>query len=122
MNTRTAVAITAVSALAVGIAGTLAFTALTAPPAYVAPTPTVAMCATEDDTACFWAADKQGNGQGESFYVDANGNAYYLRDDADVTAYGTAVKALRDAGERGDDLLPYLIELAEVDNSIRFAG
>lgn len=122
MNTRTAVATTAASALTLGIAGTLAFTALTAPPAYVAPTPTVAACATEDDTACYWDASTQGNGQGESFYVDANGNAYYIRDDADVTAYGEAVKALRDAGERGDDLLPYLIELAEVDNSIRFAG
>lgn len=38
----------------------------------------------------------------------------------DVTAYGDAVKALRDASGKGEDLLPHLIHLAEVDNSIRF--
>lgn len=40
--------------------------------------------------------------------------------DPAVTAYGDAVKALRDAGEAGNDLTPHLIHLAEVDNSIRF--
>jgi hypothetical protein len=38
----------------------------------------------------------------------------------DVDAYGQAVKALRDASGAGEDLLPHLIHLAEVDNSIRF--
>lgn len=38
----------------------------------------------------------------------------------DVTAYGDAVKDLRDASGKGEDLLPHLIHLAEVDNSIRF--
>ena len=38
----------------------------------------------------------------------------------EVDAYGEAVKALRDASGAGDDLLPHLIHLAEVDNSIRF--
>ena len=38
----------------------------------------------------------------------------------DVDAYGAAVKALRDASGEGADLLPHLIRLAEVDNSIRF--
>lgn len=45
-----------------------------------------------------------------------------VEDTASVDAYGEAVKELRAAGERGDDLLPYLIELAEVDNNIRFGG
>ena len=39
----------------------------------------------------------------------------------DVDAYGDAVKALRDASGQGEDLLPHLIHLAEVDNSIRLA-
>lgn len=38
----------------------------------------------------------------------------------DVDAYGAAVKALRDASGAGEDLLPHLIHLSEVDNSIRF--
>ncbi len=37
----------------------------------------------------------------------------------DVTAYGEAVKALRDASGAGADLLPHLIHLAEVDNAVR---
>lgn len=44
-------------------------------PAVEATTP---QCATEDDTNCFWAGDSQGNGFGESFYVDAEGRVYYL--------------------------------------------
>lgn len=44
-------------------------------------------------------------------------------DDAEhLVAYGEAVKALRAAGSRGDDLLPHLIRLAEVDNAARLSG
>lgn len=35
-------------------------------------------CATEYDTNCFWDADKQGNGIGNSFYTGAEGKTYYL--------------------------------------------
>lgn len=31
-----------------------------------------------DDTNCFWNAQTQGNGIGNSFYTDAAGNTYYL--------------------------------------------
>lgn len=40
--------------------------------------PTTPLCTTEDDTDCFWSATVQGNGFGESFYADAEGNVYYL--------------------------------------------
>lgn len=35
-------------------------------------------CATEDSTNCFWNANVQGNGTGNSF-IDVNGTAYYVR-------------------------------------------
>lgn len=35
-------------------------------------------CATEDSTNCFWNANVQGNGTGNSF-LDVNGTAYYAR-------------------------------------------
>lgn len=39
---------------------------------------TTPQCATEDSTNCFWNAQTQGNGIGNSFYTDAAGNTYYL--------------------------------------------
>lgn len=63
--------------LAVGALGVMAFYVATDDATSPAE-PTTPACATEDDTNCFWAGDSQGNGQGESFYVDAAGNAYYL--------------------------------------------
>lgn len=39
--------------------------------------PAVQPCATEDSTGCYWDADARGNGEGESFYVDADDTAYY---------------------------------------------
>lgn len=119
MRTLTTATIATLATALVAVPATALITAsVTAAPEQ----PRVATCATEDDTECFWVADKQGNGQGESFYTDANGTSYYVPNTDDVTAYGEAVKELRAAGERGDDLLPYLIELAEVDNNIRFGG
>lgn len=44
-------------------------------PAVEATTP---QCKSEDSTGCFWSAEQQGNGIGESFYVDEAGNVYYL--------------------------------------------
>jgi hypothetical protein len=40
----------------------------------------------------------------------------------DVDAYGAAVEALRNAGGKGEDLLPHLIHLAEVDNAVRLGA
>lgn len=35
-------------------------------------------CATEDSSNCYWDANFQGNGQGNSF-IDINGTAYYVK-------------------------------------------
>lgn len=40
--------------------------------------PATPPCATEDSTNCYWDANVQGNGQGNSF-IDVNGTAYYVR-------------------------------------------
>lgn len=86
----------------------------------VAPLP----CASEDSVNCFWDASEQGNGQGESFYVDDAGQIYRVGSaespsDA-LSAYQAAVSDLIDSGASGGDLTPYLVKLAEVDNEIRF--
>ena len=117
MNTRTTLAIAAAS-LALGIGSTLAVVAMQPAPEPAQITPA---CATEDATGCYWDATTQGNGEGVSFYTDTEGHTYYIPDTTDVDAYGAAVKALRDASGQGEDLLPHLIHLAEVDNSIRLA-
>lgn len=39
---------------------------------------TFTQCATEDSTNCYWDANVQGNGTGNSF-IDVNGTAYYVR-------------------------------------------
>lgn len=36
-----------------------------------------AQCDTEDSTNCYWDANVQGNGTGNSF-IDVNGTAYYF--------------------------------------------
>lgn len=63
---------------AVVVAGTAVITntalgASTSPSNAVTPA-----CASEDSTGCFWNAETQGNGTGESFYVDETGQVYYL--------------------------------------------
>lgn len=86
-----------------------------------APEPRTPSCATEDSTACFWDAATQGNGQGESFYTDANGTTYYVRDDsADCIARVAtdAVEAVKLSGRQGIVLDPdngeaYAYRLAE---------
>ena len=36
------------------------------------------LCPTEDSSSCVWLADVQGNGEGRSFYTDADGVVTYL--------------------------------------------
>jgi len=56
-----------------------------------APTsPSTPVCATEDSTDCLWDASIQGNGTGESFYVDANGTQYFVRDNCASELYALA--------------------------------
>lgn len=44
------------------------------------PLPVTPVCESEgQDGPCFWDADEQGNGQGVSFYVDADNNVYYTK-------------------------------------------
>lgn len=50
-------------------------------PATVSPEPAYAAlppCATEDSASCYWDASARGNGEGRSFYTDAEGNVYYV--------------------------------------------
>ncbi len=35
-------------------------------------------CVTEDSVSCVWHANRHGNGQGLSFYTDADGNPTYI--------------------------------------------
>jgi hypothetical protein len=37
-------------------------------------------CPTEDSINCYWDAKTQGNGQGRSFWTDADGNVHYLEE------------------------------------------
>lgn len=69
-------AFTAVAA--VSVLGTLTVVNVALGPATSPAEPTTPICQGEDDTDCFWAADRQGNGFGESLYTDAAGNTYYL--------------------------------------------
>ena len=103
------------------ITGVTLSTAITSTAASHAPVPTIPACATEDSTSCYWDATTQGNGQGESFYTDAEGNTYYLRDDsADCIARVAhdAVEAIKLSGRQGialdsDNGEAYAYRLAE---------
>lgn len=69
------------------------FTALsiaTTPPAVEAPLTGTPACATEDSRDCLWDASTQGNGQGESFYTDANGTRYVAKSHCDAELYALA--------------------------------
>lgn len=41
--------------------------------------PTLPACTTDDgsETSCYWNAEVQGNGQGDSFWIDAEGQIHY---------------------------------------------
>lgn len=67
------------------------------------PEPTTPACATEDSTGCYWDAATQGNGQGESFYTDAEGNTYYLptAEDCYSRVATDAVEAIKLSGRQG---------------------
>lgn len=69
-------AFTAVAAISV--LGTLAVVNVALGPATSPVEATTPVCQSEDDTDCFWNATVQGNGFGESFYVDGEGQTYYL--------------------------------------------
>jgi len=44
----------------------------------VPPTPTIPECIEEDGPGpCYWDAQARGNGEGTSFFIDANGEFYY---------------------------------------------
>lgn len=81
-------AFTAVAA--VSVLATLAVVNVALGPATSPAEPTTPACATDGGEAtsegvssnratdCFWNAETQGNGFGNSFYTDAEGNTYYL--------------------------------------------
>lgn len=102
------------------ITGTVAATAVYA--AQPAPEPRTPACATEDSTGCYWDATTRGNGQGESFYTDAEGNTYYIRDNSAEDCYSRvaadAVEAIKLSGRQGivlesDNGEAYAYRLAE---------
>lgn len=73
-------------------------------------------CATEDSTGCFWDADSQGNGTGESFYTDDEGNTYYLP----VTECSDNLKAwTRDASQMIEDMDSRWASSATYSTSVR---
>lgn len=82
-------AFTAVAA--VSVLGTLTVVNVALGPATSPAEPTTPVCQSEDDTDCFWDATVQGNGFGESFYVDREGQTYYLPVDVEDTPEYKAV-------------------------------
>lgn len=104
-------ATTVVTGLVIG--GTVwAFNVATSPSDAVTPA-----CATEDSNGCFWDADSQGNGIGNSFYTDAAGNTYYLPGDTECADNLEAWT--RDASQMIEDMDSRWASSAPYSDSVR---
>ncbi len=79
-------------------------------PAVEATTP---QCKGEDSIGCFWSAEQQGNGTGESFYVDEAGNVYYLPVKVtDTPEYLATAECAKQMSGFGRDAMALSTELA----------
>lgn len=79
MHTRTIVTMSVIGGVLTTISGMIGSVLLGMLVMFVVdPASTLPPCATEDSVSCVWDASQRGNGQGRSFWTDADGNRYPL--------------------------------------------